>query len=196
MKTIGLTGGIASGKSTAARVLETLGAHLIDADRLGHQVYAPGGPGFGAVVDAFGADIVDDQGQIDRRALGAKVFDRPDELRRLTDIVWPEIRRLAERAIAEHAAGEPDGVTVLEAAVLFEAGWEDLVDEIWVLTVEVETAIERLRERNQMSREDAVARIEAQLSNSEREARADVTIDNSGSEDELRSVLEARWSAA
>ena len=193
MKTIGLTGGIASGKSTAARVLETLGAFVIDADRLGHQVYEPESPGFRAVVEAFGADIVDAEGQIDRRALGGKVFEKPDELRRLTDIVWPEIRRLAETAIAEHAANEPDGVVVLEAAVLFEASWEDLVDEIWVVSVDVETAIERLRDRNQMSREDAMARIESQLSNAEREARADVTIENSGSEDELRSAIKARW---
>ena len=145
---IGLTGGIASGKSTAAEILGELGAHVIDADKLGHRVYEPGTSAFDAVVAAFGADIVADDGQIDRKALGGKVFGDDAALSRLTAIVWPEIRRLAAEEIDSVLADNPDRVIILEAAVLFEAGWEDAVDEIWVVVVEPETAIARATARD------------------------------------------------
>ena len=99
MRVVGLTGGIASGKSTAASLLGELGAHVIDADVLGHRAYNPGTSAFEAVVETFGNDIVADDGSIDRRALGGKVFSNDNALKRLTDIVWPEIRRLAELEI-------------------------------------------------------------------------------------------------
>ena len=193
MRTIGLTGGIASGKSTAARVLGGLGAHGIDADALGHRVYEPGSPGFAAVVEAFGGDVVGADGGIDRGVLGGKVFGRPDEMRRLTDIVWPEIRALAEREIARLAERDPGGVAVLEAAVLLEAGWEDLVDEVWAVLVEPETAVARLAERNGLTREQALARIESQIDNAERRARADVAIENSGTLAEFEARIEGEW---
>ena len=193
MRVIGLTGGIASGKSTAARHLDELGASVIDADRLGHRVYEPGSTGFAAVVKAFGDEVVGADGAIDRGVLGGKVFGRPEQLRRLTDIVWPQIRAFAEREIADLAERDPGGVAVLEAAVLLEAGWEDLADEVWVVLVETETAIARLAERNALSREQALARIESQLSNAERRARADVSIENSGTLEELRAQLDREW---
>ncbi|MCE2392367.1 MAG: dephospho-CoA kinase [Proteobacteria bacterium] len=193
MLVIGLTGGIASGKSTAARFLSERGASVIDADRLGHRVYEPGSPGFAAVVREFGDDVVGTDGAIDRGALGGKVFGRPERLRRLTDIVWPEIRALAQREIAELAERDPEGVAVLEAAVLLEAGWEDLADEIWVVLVETETAIARLADRNSLTREQALARIESQLGNDEHRELADVAIENSGTLDELHARLEREW---
>ena len=101
MTVIGLTGGIASGKSTAANWLREAGALVIDADRVGHRVYEPGTPGFEAVVNEFGHDIVAADGTINRQLLGGKVFGRPDQMERLTNIVWPEIRRLAHEEVNE-----------------------------------------------------------------------------------------------
>lgn len=193
MFVIGLTGGIASGKSTAATYLRELGAEVIDADRLGHRVYEPGTRGFESVVRAFGDDVVAADGEIDRRVLGGKVFGKPEELRRLTDIVWPLIRELAEHEIEQIGASDPERVIVLEAAVLLEAQWDDLVDEVWVVVVDESVAIERLVERNGMSREDALARIRSQLSNRERLERSDRAIDNSASPDELRNELRSEW---
>ena len=193
MPVIGLTGGIASGKSTAASHLESLGAQRIDADQLGHRVYEPGTPGFAKVVAEFGAELIGADGGIDRQVLGAKVFGHPEAMRRLTDIVWPEIRALAEARIAEIRSDQPNAVVVLEAAVLLEANWDDLVDEVWVVLVEEEMAIERLKERNGLSRDEALARIRSQLSNDERSARADVSIQNSGSLSDLYAQLRAEW---
>ncbi len=193
MFVIGLTGGIASGKSTAASYLRELGAEVIDADRLGHRVYEPGTRGFESVVRAFGDDVVAADGTIDRRVLGGKVFGKPEELQRLTDIVWPLIRELAEHEIEQIGASDPERVIVLEAAVLLEAHWDDLVDEVWVVVVDQSVAIDRLVARDGMSREDALARIRSQLSNRERLERSDRAIDNSASPDELRHGLRLEW---
>ena len=119
---IGLTGGIASGKSTAAKLLGELGAYVIDADKLGHRAYEPNTEAFDAVVAEFGDDVVGEDGQIDRRALGGKVFGDDAALARLTAIVWPQIRRLAQQEIETARADDPKRMLVLEAAVLFEAG--------------------------------------------------------------------------
>jgi len=188
-----LTGGIASGKSTAARFLREQGAHVIDADQLGHRTYEPGSPAHGKVVAAFGEDVAGADGRIDRKALGAKVFGKPDQLKRLTDIVWPAIRALAEEEIARvRAAGKPR-VVVLEAAVLFEAGWEDLGDEVWVNVIDRENAIARATQRDRVPRETIERRIDAQLSNEERIARADVVIDNNGTVDDMLAQLRRHW---
>lgn len=190
---IGLTGGIASGKSTAARYLGELGAHVIDADLLGHRVYEPGTGAFAAVVRVFGDDVVGTDGRIDRKALGGKVFGQPQALERLTDIVWPEIRRLAEAEIADITSRAPERSVVLEAAVLFEAGWEDVVDEVWVVVVDREVAVRRAMARDGSDAAAVQRRIDAQLTNDERRARADVVIDNSGDEAALQEQLDAQW---
>jgi dephospho-CoA kinase len=179
VKVIGLTGGIASGKSTAARYLESKGALLIDADLLGHQAYEPDTGAYKAIIDTFGPGVVAEDRSIDRKALGGEVFGKPERLKQLTDIVWPEIRRLAEAQIAAYRTTEPEAPVVLEAAVLFEAGWEDAVEEIWVVVVDPDIAIERAMERDNVPAELVQKRIDAQLSNDERKAKADVAIDNS-----------------
>ena len=192
MHVIGLTGGIASGKSTVTTFFRDREVPVIDADLLGHKTYEPGTGTFDAVVAAFGRDIVAPDGTIDRRALGSKVFGRPDELKRLTDIVWPGIRRLASEALSElEVAG--NRLAVLEAAVLLEAGWEDLVDEIWVTVVDPDIAVARLRDRNNLDEDAARARIASQLSNAERIARADVVIENNGTLDELQQRVRQAW---
>jgi phosphopantetheine adenylyltransferase/dephospho-CoA kinase len=191
---IGLTGGIASGKSTVAQFFRDRGIPVIDADVLGHRTYEPGTDTFAAVVAAFGQDLVATDGTIDRRVLGGKVFGKPDELKRLTDIVWPGIRRLANEELSGlETAG--NNLAVLEAAVLFEAGWEDLCTEIWVVVVEPDIAVARLAARNGLDEEAARARIASQLSNAERTAKADIVIENNGSLEELQGSINGAWDA-
>lgn len=192
-KVICLTGGIASGKSTAARFLKDQGACVIDADVLGHRTYEPGSPAHAKVAAAFGQDVVGADGRIDRKALGAKVFGKPAELKRLTDIVWPAIRALAEAEIERVRAEGSARVVVLEAAVLFEAGWDDVGDEVWVNVIDRENAIARAIQRDNVPREAIERRIDAQLSNAERTARADVVIDNNGTLDEMLAQLRKHW---
>jgi dephospho-CoA kinase len=190
---IGLTGGIASGKSTVARRLEALGACVIDADKLGHRAYEPGTEAFRAVVASFGDDIVDAEGRIDRKALGAKVFGSPERLKQLTDIVWPEIGRLAAADIAAARARQPGCIVVLEAAVLFEAGWQRTVDEVWAVIVDPDVAVARACARDGLSPDDVRRRIDAQIGNDERRARADVVIDNSADVDALLARVDEEW---
>jgi len=190
---IGLIGGIASGKSSAAKALESWGAHVIDADKLGHSAYLKGSPAFHAVVDTFGADTVGEDGEIDRRSLGAKVFGNPDKLKALTDIVWPAIRALAAAEIKSLQTQYANAVIVLEAAVLIEAGWQDLVDEIWVVSVDRDTAIARACARDNVEPSAVQARIDAQLSNEERLRHAQQVIDNTGSQEQLLVQLKSLW---
>lgn len=190
---IGLTGGIASGKSTAARHLGARGAPVIDADVLGHRAYEPGTQAFSDVVATVGEEVVGEDGRIDRKILGAKVFASASGLKQLTDIVWPEIRRLAEAEIKILLTRAPDATVVLEAAVLFEAGWEDAVDEVWVVVVDRDTAVQRAMLRDGTDEEAIQKRIDAQLSNEERRTRAHVVIENSGDEVALRARLDTEW---
>ena len=194
MTVIGLTGGIASGKSTAAEYLRGLGATLIDADRVGHRSYEPGTPGFEKVVNAFGHEIVGKDGVIDRRILGGKVFGNPAEQERLQNIVWPEIRRLISEELRDIKRRDKNQIVVLEAAVLIEAGWTDLCDELWVVTTTQPIALQRLMSRNALSEDAALARIHAQAGTRERAlAIADVKIDNSGTEEQMRQRLDRAW---
>lgn len=193
IKVVCLTGGMASGKSTAARFLKEQGAHIIDADVLGHRTYEPGSSAHAAVVAAFGPEVLTPDGRIDRKALGAKVFGKPAELKKLTGIVWPAIRRLAEAEIAAVRATGTPPVIVLEAAVLFEAGWQDMGDEVWVVIVDRPAAIARAMQRDNMPRATAESRLDAQLSNAERSARADVVIDNNGAPEAMLEALRSHW---
>ena len=190
---IGLTGGIASGKSTVAKALQNCGALVIDADKLGHRAYVKGSKAFHQVVAQFGEDVVGQDGEVDRRALGAKVFGEGGSLKQLTDIVWPAIQDMAAKEIKQSLTANPDTVVILEAAVLIEAGWQSLVDEIWVTTVDPEVAIERASARDGVDAASVQARIDAQISNAERSAEARVVIDNSKDEAELLKQLAGHW---
>ena len=192
MLKIGLTGGIASGKSTVTTYFRDRGISVIDADILGHRTYEPGTDTFNAVIATFGEDLRAADGTIDRRVLGGKVFGKPEELKRLTDIVWPGIRKLASTGLSNlEVAGNE--LAVLEAAVLFEAAWDDMVDEIWVVVVEPDLAVKRLATRNNLDEDAARARINSQLTNAERTARANIVIENNSSLDALQTAIEREW---
>ena len=193
MRVIGLTGGIAGGKSLVSQQLVERGAVVIDADKLGHEAYRKGSETFRAVVEAFGEEVVGGDGEIDRKALGAKVFAEPEARRRLEAIVWPAMRSMMEERLAELRA-KHTSVAVLEAALLIEADWLPLVDEVWLVTASPETVRQRLAERNGMTAEQAGSRVRAQLSNEERRAYADVVIENDGSLDELQRAVDESWS--
>ena len=192
MRVIGLTGGIASGKSVVSQLLAERGAVIIDADKLGHESYRPGTETFEALVREFGPDIAGPDGEIDRRALGAKVFADPEARRKLNEIVWPAIKRLArERIVPLRGQGVP--VVVLEAAVLIEAEWFDLVDDVWLVVTSPEAARRRMMERNGLSAEEADKRIAAQLTNEQRRPRAQVVIENNGSLEDLQRAVDTEW---
>lgn len=194
-RVIGLTGGIGSGKSTVASLLAELGARVVDADKIGHWVYRSGSEGFRAVVDAFGPDVVAPDGTIDRARLGKRVFADPAARARLNAIVHPRIgAELAARIAAARADGY-EGPVVVEAAVLLEAGWKPMVDQLWVVSVDPETAIARVVASRGLARAEVERRIAAQMSDAERRRHADVVIDNSGSLESLRAQVERAWRA-
>jgi len=195
VKVLGLTGGIGSGKTAAARILGDLGAVVIDADRVGHETYRPGTTGWRQVVDEFGREVVAADGTIDRARLGAIVFGDAAKLARLNAIVHPLIRAaVAERIGAERAAARCAAV-VVEAALLVEAKWDALVDEVWVITARHEVIEQRLMAQRRLDRSAIATRMRAQLGDQERAARADVVVDNSSSLEALRDELTALWRA-
>ena len=193
MKTVGLTGGIGSGKSTVARVLADLGADVIDADRVGHSVYAAGTEGWKRVVVAFGSEIVAADGSIDRKRLGSRVFGNPGELARLNAIVHPLISSVIQREIQTRRAGGANVPVVVEAAVLLEAGWQTLVDEVWLVVADRKAVVTRVHAQRQLEPAAIEARIASQLSDDERRRYAHVVIENNGTVDELRRRVEELW---
>jgi len=189
---IGLTGGIGSGKSTVAAILAELGARVIDADRIGHEVYRPGTGGHASVVQAFGPRIVAADGTIDRRALGALVFRDPEALARLNALVHPLIAAEIQRRVAAPRAEPGAPPIVIEAAILIEAGWR-FFDRIWAVTVPREIAIARVVAERGLSREEVERRLAAQASDDERRRVAHLVIENDGTRAELRARTEAAW---
>lgn len=191
MKVIGLTGGIGSGKSTVSRILQELGARILDADKVGHELYRPGTEVWEEVVSAFGRDILKPDGEIDRPKLGAIVFSDPAALERLNQIMHPRMFQRM-RQILDEWRNEGVAVAVLEAAILFEAGWTPLVDEVWVTMASEETVVKRLRAKG-LSPEQVKARLRSQMPVEEKARRAKVVIHNDGSMEELRRQVEAEW---
>lgn len=187
MLKVGLTGGIASGKSFVGEALASYGCLLIQADELGHQALAPGGEAYDAVVREFGAEILTAAGEIDRRALAARVFGAPDRLARLNALVHPPVVRRENELIASWAAEHPDGIAVVEAAILIETGSYKRFDRMILVTCREEQQIERAMRREGALLEDVRARIGRQMSLDEKRKFADFVIDTSGEkEDTLR----------
>ena len=192
MKVIGLTGGIASGKSTAARLLEEFGAPVIDADLLARQAVAPGSPALAAIVAAFGSGVLQADGAMDREAVGRRVFANSEARATLEGIVHPEVRRLARERLREL---EESGAQVVfyMAPLLIEAGADTLCAEIWVVDVDEATQEERVMTRDGLSRAEVRQRTAAQMPLAEKALRGDVIIDNRGSVGELAGRLKRLW---
>jgi dephospho-CoA kinase len=195
MLTIGLTGGIGSGKSTVSRILADLGAPIIDADKVGHAIYQPGGPAYDEMIAAFGPGILADDKTIDRGKLGPIVFADPAALKRLNAIVHPKMfDRMREMVRAMRAEGERKPI-VIEAAVLIEAKWQPLFDEIWLVIASRQRVIERVERDRGLKPEQTEARIKAQISDDERRKYASTMIHNDGTIDELRAHVTSLWNA-
>ena len=193
-RVIGLTGGIASGKTHVSAEFARRGAHVIDADRVGHRVLEPGGEAYDDVIRAFGKEILDAEGRIDRRKLGSVVFGDPQKRQQLNAISHPHMAQRMRQEISQlRGRKTPPALIVLDAAILLEAGWDALCDEVWTVSVAAETATRRLISRNGLTEEQARARIAAQWSNSERESHAQRVIRNEGSLDELTAQVERIW---
>ena len=191
MLLVGLTGGIGSGKSTVARLLEKRGAVVFDADLLAREAVEPGTPGHAAVIERFGADVLAPGGELDREALASIVFADPAARRDLEQIVHPEVRRLF--AEGSEAYRDTDRVVVFSAPLLVETGMHTAFEILVVVSATVATQIERLMRQRGMSEPSIRARIEAQAPLEDKAAAADFLVDNEGSLDELESQVEQLW---
>jgi dephospho-CoA kinase len=189
MVRVGLTGGIASGKSLVAAELAARGATIIDADVLAREVVEPGTPALAAIIERFGADVVQD-GQLDRARLAQIVFADPLARRDLERIVHPAVR--ARAVELERAAGDA-GVVVHVIPLLVETGQQENFDRVVIVDADHETQVQRLMARNGFTRAEAEARIAAQASREERTLVADVVLDNTGSVTQLREQIDALW---
>jgi dephospho-CoA kinase len=188
---VGLTGGIGSGKSTVARLLEERGAVVFDADLLAREAVEPGTPGHAAVIERFGADVLAPGGELDREALASIVFADPAARRDLEQIVHPEVRRLF--AEGSEAYRDTDRVVVFSAPLLVETGMHTAFEVLVVVSATVATQIERLMRQRGMSEPSIRARIDAQAPLEDKAAAADFLVDNEGSLDELESQVEQLW---
>lgn len=193
MLRVGLTGGIASGKSVALRAFAECGAVVIDADQLAREVVAPGTDGLARVVEAFGGTVLDSAGRLDRAALGELVFVDPDARGRLEGIVHPLVRARADQLEREAVERDPDAVVVHDIPLLVETGQADRFDLVLVVDVSPEEQLRRLTEVRGMTEEAARARIASQADRRQRLAVADVVLPNEGTLEELRQCVLEVW---
>jgi len=195
MLVLGLTGGIATGKSTVAEILRELGAIVFSADLIAHETIAPDGPAYEVVLQAFGPEIRAPDGTIDRGKLGERVFRDPQARLRLESIIHPIVieRLLHEVKQLREDPGKREAVVVLEVPLLFEAKLEWMADKILLVAAEQDIQIRRLTRIRGLSVEEAERRIAAQMPITEKKARADWIIENGGSPEETRRQVEALW---
>jgi dephospho-CoA kinase len=195
MLRVGLTGGVACGKSTVGKMLADRGAHFLRADVLAHQLYEPGATAYNAVVQAFGRDILRADGCIDRVALANKAF--PDRIAELNAIVHPAVIEAQNRWMSEAEASDPNGIAVVEAALLIEAGAHTQFNKVIVVTSPFEQKVERYAARAAISPEEAKREVErraaAQFDDEEKARHADYVIENSGTLAELERQVDGVW---
>ena len=195
MLSVGLTGGLASGKSFVGRALAGMGCLLIQADELGHQVLGPGAEAYQGVIREFGGGILDSDGTINRRRLSTEVFGHPQRLEKLNALVHPPVRARIARMIEEFAAREPDGVAVTEAAILIETGSYRDYARLLVAVCGEEQQIERAMARDHLTREEVIHRLRRQMPLEEKVKYADYVIDTSGNKEntlaQTRAVYES-----
>jgi dephospho-CoA kinase len=183
MLRVGLTGGLASGKSFVGHALAELGCHLIEADKLGHEVMLPGAEAYDAIVQEFGSGILDPGGAIDRRKLSALVWDHPQRLEKLNTLVHPAVRAREQRLMAEIFQADPRAIAVVAAAILVETGSYRNFDKLIVVTCTGEQQMERALKRGSYSKEEILARLSRQLPLEDKLRVADYVIDTSGSKE-------------
>lgn len=193
MKLVGLTGGIASGKSTVAKILERLGAAVINADALSREVVEPGKEAWREIIDAFGAGILQPDQTLDRQKLRTVIFNDRDGRKKLEAIIHPRVRALAEERIREHAVAGYS-IIVYEVPLLFEGNLHEWLRPVILVACNVDTQRTRLQERDQLTQTEAQKHIDAQMSLEEKRRLADYVIENDGSlanlEQQVRTVLE------
>ena len=193
MLRVGLTGGLASGKSFVGEALRDLGCHLIQADELGHQVLMPRAEAYDAVIHEFGEQIVDHDGLIDRHKLGELVFGNPELLAKLSSLVHPPVQQRQQRMIAEIEKADPHAIVVVEAAILVETGSYRKFDRLIVVVCRPEQQLERAMRRGTYTKEEAMARISRQLPLEEKVKLADYVIDTSGSKENTLEQVRALY---
>ena len=186
MLKIGLTGGIATGKSYVVSVLRELGCEVIDADALAHEVIEPGRPAFDEIVDHFGKDVVGDDGKIDRVKLGAIVFADKSQREKLNSIVHPRVYEAQLKWFAELSARNPEAIAVVDAALMIETGSYKRFDKVVVVYCDADLQRQRLMLRNNLTLEQAQARISAQMPSDEKLKFADYSINTSFSFEDTR----------
>ncbi len=194
MLVIGLTGGIGSGKTTVSGFLEELGAEVIDADKVGHVTYLPDMPAWRDLIDTWGEDLLQPSREVDRKKLGAIVFSDPANLEKLNSIVHPRMRDIMNDRI-EAFRGEGKQVVVVDAAILIEAKWTSLVDEVWVTAAPEDIVVQRVMARNGWDEEQVRSRMASQMPTKERQGYAQVVIDTNASLDEVRERVRAAFEA-
>lgn len=182
----GLTGGIATGKSTVSAYLTRLGAAVLDADKIAHTVYRKGLPAWQEIIDHFGKTVLLPGGEIDRQKLGQLVFRQPEVLKELNAIVHPHVKQEMDRLLQRVAEKTPRAVAILDVPLLFETGMNKGLAEVIVVYTPHEIQLKRLIERDGLNRKDATARINAQMSIEEKKQLATLVIDNSGPLSETR----------
>jgi dephospho-CoA kinase len=184
MLTVGLTGGLASGKSFVGLALEELGCKLIQADELGHEVLMPDGAAYPGVVREFGSGILNPDGEIDRRRLALEVFSDKERLRVLNSLVHPQVRARTDELVAEYYANDPDAIVIVEAAIHIETGGYKRFDKLIVVVCTVEQQIERAMKRDGSTRAQILTRLASQMPLEEKLKYADYVIDTSGRKEE------------
>jgi dephospho-CoA kinase len=194
MLTIGLTGGIGSGKSTVASLLAEKGAIIIIADYIGWELLLKASPVYSELVEAFGGDILDEYGRIERKKLGKVVFSDPQKLARLNELVHPQLKKRLWARISDIRTRRPDAIIVVDAALIIETGIIDKFEGLIVVTAPLEQRIQRLMAERLMSREEAIARIQSQLADEERVKHATWLLSNDGSMEALQDKVDRLWS--
>ena len=187
-KVIGLTGGIASGKSTVSELLTAFGFKVVDADTAAREAVAKGTPGIAKVKEVFGEEAIDENGEMDRKYMGELVFNNPGERIKLNEIVHPKVREIMEEK-KQQFLNEGHNV-IMDIPLLFENELQDTVDEVWLVYTSESIQIDRLMERNDLTQEEAKARVYSQISIDKKSRMADHVIDNLGDKLELKQNLE------
>lgn len=193
MSVIGLTGGIASGKSLVSAILRQLGAKVVDADEVARLVVEPGTAGLAEIRQDFGDKILNPDGSLNRKALGNIVFGNPDKLKRLNEITHPQILKYFMVEIDNFHKQNDSPTLILDVPLLIETDFQRLADEVWLVFVPKEVQVSRVMERDGVSREQALQRINSQMSVEEKQKYADVIIDNSGSAESTRQKVKELW---